>query len=352
MVHPLDPDTKPVDPIEQRRAVRAAAQVEVAKPKSTFKTCAREYIALQRPAWGNPKHAMQWDSTLSTYAYPVFGDLPVDVVDTGLVLQALEPIWTTKTETASRVRQRIEAVLNYAKVKQLRNGENPARWRGHLDNVLPSPSEVSPVKHFRALHYNDVGEFMHKLRLQNGVAARALEFGALTVMRIGSVRKARKTEIHLAERVWTVPPVHLKKRKGREIQPLRVPLSPSALAIANQMMADYPDSEYLFPGDVPGKPLSDNATRALLIRMAYNAATTTHGFRSTFKDWAHEVCEPHFPDDVIETAMAHVIGNTVRAAYQRGDLFERRRELMDAWARYCAPPAANVVQMKNRTAAG
>jgi integrase len=251
-------------------------------------------------------------------------------------LQALEPIWATKTATANRIRQRIEAVLDYAKVKGLRDRDNPARWRGNLEHALPRPANVAPVKHFRALNYTEISDFMRKLRQRRGIAARALEFAVLTNLRIGSVRKAHQDEIDLVNKIWTVPPPNLKHRKGQEPKPLRVPLSPPAHALAERLMARYPESEYLFPGQVPGEPFSENATVGVLKRTGYHDVATTHGFRSTFKDWAHEVCEPRPPDDVIEMAMAHTIGDGVEAAYRRGELFEKRRKLMDAWAEYCA----------------
>jgi integrase len=273
----------------------------------------------------------------------------VDAIDTKPVLQVLRPIWTTKTITAKRLRQRIEAVLDYAKAKGLRDGDNPARWRGHLEYALPKPAAVATVKHFRALPYSEIGDFMRKLRLCGGVPARLLEFAVLTNLRVGSVRKARKDEIDLEKMIWTIPPPHLKHRKGQEPKPLRVPLSPPAMSIVQRMMADYPSSKYLFPGRVPGQPVSESVTDKVLKRTGYHDEATTHGFRSTFKDWAHEVCEPRPPDDVIEMAMAHRISDGVEAAYRRGELFEKRRMLMDAWANYCAR-GDNVVQLPSRTA--
>jgi integrase len=336
MVHPVDPSVAPVDPIDHRRALRATAKIEAAKPRATFEKCARQYISLQRATWRDPKSIQQWENTLQTYVYPVFGDLPVESIAAGHVLQALEPIWATKTATANRIRQRIEAVLDYAKVKGLRDRDNPARWRGNLEHALPRPANVAPVKHFRALNYTEISDFMRKLRQRRGIAARALEFAVLTNLRIGSVRKAHQDEIDLVNKIWTVPPPNLKHRKGQEPKPLRVPLSPPAHALAERLMARYPESEYLFPGQVPGEPFSENATVGVLKRTGYHDVATTHGFRSTFKDWAHEVCEPRPPDDVIEMAMAHTIGDGVEAAYRRGELFEKRRKLMDAWAEYCA----------------
>jgi integrase len=349
MVHPVDPEVKPLDPIERRRALRAAAKVEAAKPRATFKQCAQEYIALQRAAWRSRKTGPQWENALATYVYSVFGDVPVDSIETEAVLEVLRPIWKTKTVTAKRIRQRIEAVLDYAKAKGLRDRDNPARWRGQLEYALPKPATVTTVKHFRALPYTKIGDFMRKLRLCDGVPARALEFAVLTNLRIGSVIKAHKDEIDPVKMIWTVPPPHLKHRKGQEPKPLRVPLSPPAMSIVEQMVTDYPSSKYLFPGRVPGQPLSESVTGKVIKRCGYHDLTTTHGFRSTFKDWAHEECEPRPHDDVIEMAMAHTIGDAVEAAYRRGELFDKRRKLMDAWAEYCAR-GDNVVQLPNRTA--
>ena len=348
MLHPVAPDVAPIDPIEHRRALRAAAKVEAAKPRATFEECARQYVALQRASWRNPKSLQQWENTLATYIYPVFGELPVESIVAGHVLEALAPIWATTNATANRIRQRIEAVLDYAKVKGLRDRDNPARWRGNLEHALPRPTAVAPVKHFRALHYTDIGDFMRTLRQRRGTTARALEFAVLTNLRIGSVRKARRDEIDPVNKIWTVPPPNLKHRKGQEPKPLRVPLSPPAFAIVERLMTTYQDSEYLFPGQVPGAPLSENATVGVLKRTGYHDVATTHGFRSTFKDWAHEVCEPRPTDDVIEMAMAHTIGDGVEAAYRRGELFDKRRKLMDAWADYCVR-SDNVVQLPSRT---
>jgi integrase len=348
MVHPVDPTVAPLDPIEHRRAMRTAAKIAAARLRATFEECARQHIAMQRATWRNPKSLREWENTLATYVYPVFGDLPVEVIDTEHVQEALKPIWTTKTVTAKRLRQRVEAVLDYAKAKGLRAGDNPARWRGHLEYALPKPATVTTVKHFRALPYSEIGDFMRKLRLCSGVPARFLEFSVLTNLRVGSVRKARKDEIDLVKMVWTVPPPHLKHRKGQEPKPLRVPLSTPAMAIAQRMMTDYPGSKYLFPGRVPGQPVSESVTDKVLKRCGYYELTTTHGFRSTFKDWAHEVCEPRPTDDVIEMAMAHTIGDGVEAAYRRGELFDKRRRLMDDWADYCAR-SDNVVQLPSRT---
>ena len=357
--------TASVDPLDHRRALERAAQVAAqieAAEAVTFRECAKEHIKAHCGNWRNAKHAKQWEATLATYAYPLLGDLPPAVIDVNLVMKVLKPIWNTKTETAKRLRGRIEVVLDAAKVRKLRDGENPARWKGNLQHLLASPSRIAPVEHWPALPYERIGEFMADLRQKEESCGRlATEFTILTNMRTGSVRQARKSEIDLAEAVWTVPARHLKGQKGKMLKPLKVPLSPPALAIAKKMLAAYPDSEFLFPGDTPGKPISNNTMLKLLKGMGYRESNeadarivVVHGFRSTFKDWAHEVCTPRFPDDVIEMAMAHAIDDAVEAAYRRGDLFKKRQQLMDAWASYCGcetAPSANVVDYNERRAA-
>jgi len=347
----------PIDPLEHRRALFKAAQVKAAKTL-TFRECAQQFILSHRAGWRNEKHAKQWETTLATYVHPVMGDLPVDTIDTGLVMKVLLPIWHTKNATAKRVRGRIEEVLDWAKVLKWRDGENPARWRGHLEHLLPST--VAPVEHWPALPYKKMGEFMADLRQkEESVGRLATEFTILTNLRTGSVREARKGEFgDLADRVWTVPPAHLKHKKGKEPKPLKVPLSAPALAIVKQMMAAYPESELVFPGEKPGRPMSEQTMLMLVRRMGYKESddpdarvVVTHGFRSTFKDWAHECT--NFPAAAIEIAMAHAIDDAVEAAYRRGDLFEKRQQLMDAWARFCDRPRAavsngKVVQLASR----
>jgi integrase len=305
----------------------------------TFKDCAERYIEAHRPGWKNPKHAKQWPSTLEDYVYPVFGPIPVQAVDVGLVMKALEPIWKTKPETASRVRGRIESILDWATARGYRQGENPARWRGHLDKLLPARGKVQKVKHHAALPYGEMGDFVAELRGQEGVAARALEFLILTATRTGEVIGARWDEFDLAKKVWTVPGERMKAGKEH-----RVPLSERALAIIEEMKGQgVNDHPFLFPGGRPGKPLSNMAMLKLLQRMD-RGDLTAHGFRSTFRDWAAEMT--HFPTEVAEMALAHTVSDKVEAAYRRGDLFQKRRELMEAWARYCEPkPGSNVVPL-------
>jgi integrase len=323
-----------IDPIEARRAERARQRLEAAKA-ITFKECAESYINAHRAGWRNEKHKYQWPATLDAYAYPFIGTLPVQAIDTGLVLKVLEPIWTVKPETASRVRQRIESILDFAKVRCYRDGENPARWRGHLDKLLPALSKVRDVQHLAALPYAELPAFMVSVRAREAIAARALEFLILTAARTGEVIGARWNEIYLLDKTWTVPPARMKARREH-----RVPLSQRALAILDEMQAARHGDDgnaFVFPGPKAGKPLSNMAFLMLLRRMKRDDLTA-HGFRSTFRTWAAE--RTNFPREVIEAALAHTIGNKVEAAYQRGDLFEKRGRLMEAWAHFCATAPA------------
>jgi integrase len=331
-----------VDPIEVRKARREQAALDAAKTL-TFKEAAATYVTSHKPGWRNRKHASQWENTLATYAQPVLGRLSIQAIDTGLVLKVLRPIWSTKPETASRVRSRIEAILDWARVQKLRQGENPARWRGHLDHVLPAPSKVRRVKHHAALAYAELPDFMSKLLAQEGAAARALEFTILTAARTGDAIGAVWDEVNTSDKVWTVPADRMKA--GREH---RVPLSSPALAILRDEH-DLRTSDYVFPGGKRGKSLSNMAMTGLLRRMG-RGDITVHGFRSTFRDWAAECT--NFPSEVVEMALAHAVGNKVEAAYRRGDLFDKRRRLMDEWATYCNTPAADardkVIPMRRR----
>lgn len=310
-----------IDPIEARQRVRSAAQLDAAKAM-TFDACAEAYIEAHKKGWRNEKHVDQWRNTLATYASPVFGALPVQAVDTGLVMRVIEPIWGHKTETATRVRGRIESVLDWAATRGYRQGENPARWRGHLQNLLPKRSKVQRVEHHAVLPFVQISEFIASLRQQNGTSPLALEFTILTAARTGEVIGATWDEIDLAERAWTVPAERMKG--GREH---RVPLCAQALRILERFRAL--DDKYVFPGGKRGRPLSNMAMLELLKRMG-RPDLTVHGFRSTFRDWAAETT--HFPNEMVEMALAHIIENKVEAAYRRGDLFQKRRELMDAWA--------------------
>jgi integrase len=323
------------DPIEERKAARMQAKLDAAKAM-TFQQCGERYIATQKAAWRNGKHAAQWPATLGTYVYPVFGALPVQAIDTALVIKAIEPIWTEKPETASRVRGRIEAILDWAKASGFRAAENPARWRGHLDNLLPNKTKVRRVEHHAALPFAEIGAFMVELRVQQGVGARALEFAILTSARTGEVIGAKGDEFDLAERLWTVPAERMKAGKEH-----RVPLSDAAIAILEELQR-VGDSNFAFPGGRTGQPMSNMAMTMTLRRMG-RGELTVHGFRSSFRDWAAE--RTGFPAEVAEMALAHTVGDKVEAAYRRGDLFQKRRQLMDAWARFCttAPAAGGKV---------
>jgi integrase len=314
-----------LDPIENRKVERLQAQLAAAR-SMTFDQCRDAFIEAHKSAWRNAKHRAQWTNSLATYVGPVFGSMPVQSVDVALVTKVLEPIWSTKPETASRVRGRIERVLDWAKVRGFRQGENPARWRGHLDALLPANSKVRKVKHHAALPYVQIEAFMAALRTRAAVAARALEFTIFTAARTGEVLGARWEEIDFQAKVWVVPANRMKS--GREH---RVPLSRPAISVLKEMQARHQD-DLVFPSDRHGKPLSNMAMLMVLRRMD-RADLTAHGFRSTFRDWAAECT--NFPREVAEAALAHVVGDKVEAAYRRGDLFEKRRHLMDAWATHC-----------------
>jgi integrase len=329
------------DPIEVRKAERAKEKLETARTM-TFRQCAEAYIKAHAEGWKNEKHAAQWPATLGSYAFPVFGDLPVAAVDTALVTKVIEPIWSTKTETASRVRGRIESVLDWATARGHRQGENPARWRGHLENLFPARSKVRRVEHHAALPYVEIGAFMADVRQQEGFAARTLEFAILTAARTGEVIGARWEEFDLAERFWAIPAERMKAGKEH-----RVPLSDAALAIVEKM-AEVRQGDFVFPGGKTGRPLS-NMSMLVLLRQMGRGDLTVHGFRSSFRDWAAE--RTNFPAEVAEMALAHTVGDKVEAAYRRGDLFQKRRQLAEAWARFCATPlpsAAKVVQIGQR----
>jgi integrase len=310
------------DPLELKRQTRARQRLETAKGM-TFKDCAERMMASYQAAWKSPKHKQQWRNTLASYAYPTFGDLPVGSVDTGLVLKALEPIWATKPETAGRVRGRVEAVLDWAKARGYRDGENPARWRGHLDKLLPNRRKVRSVRNHPAMPYSDLPVFMAELRSRQSVSARALEFAILTAARTGEVIGAKLSEIDLDNAVWTVPADRMKANKEH-----RVPLPPRAVEIVRELPRD---GDYVFPGGRAGKPLSNMALLELMRGM--RPEYVPHGFRSTFRDWAAE--RTSHPSEVVEQALAHAIESKVEAAYRRGDLFEKRRQLMADWASYC-----------------
>ena len=314
-----------VDPIHAKRERKAVAQLDAAR-MITFSQCAAAYMENHRSAWTNPKHAAQWESTLRNFAYPVFGNLPVAAIDTALVVRVLDPIWSKKSETAARLRGRIEAVLDFARVRGHREGENPARWKGHLNEALPAIRQVRKVKHHAALPYDEIGTFLADLRQREGGAAAALEFAILTAARTAEVIGARWSEIDMKNGVWTIPGDRMKA--GLEH---RVPLSDQTLAVLRSMEAQKVN-DIVFSGQKRGRALSNMALLMMLRRMG-RADITAHGFRSTFRDWAAE-CTTVAPE-VAEAALAHVVGNKVEAAYRRTDLFEKRRLLMQQWGCYC-----------------
>jgi len=330
-----------LDPIEARDGIRKAAAVDAARAV-TFREAAERYIDAHRSGWRNAKHAAQWPSSLERYAHPVVGALPVAAVDTALVLKCIEPVWTAKPETAGRVRGRIELVLDWATARGYRTGDNPARWRGHLDKLLPARSKVARVKHHAALPYVEIPPFMARLRDRSDNSSRALEFAILTGSRTGEAIGARLDEIDLGARLWTIPGERMKG--GREH---RVPLSDRALEIVRTMPRD---GDFVFPGAKAGKPLTNMALLMTLRRMGRDDLTA-HGFRSSFRDWAAE--QTAFPAEVAEMALAHAVGDKVEAAYRRGDLLAKRRQLAEAWAKFCASPGtagAAVLPIKGKRA--
>ena len=314
-----------IDPLEERQrmvadALATAQAAEIAGV--TFKAVAEAYIAANEASWRNAKHRQQWRNTLATYVYPEIGELPVADVGTPHVLKILEPIWRAKAETASRVRGRLETVLDAAKARGYRTGENPARWRGHIAQILPARARLTRGHH-KALPYEAVPTFMQALREREAVAALALEFAALTATRTGEVLGAVWEEVDLEKAIWTIPPARMKASKEH-----RVPLSPRAVEILESVKPL--SNPLVFPAAKGGK-LSGMAMTMLLRRMKVDA--TVHGFRSAFRDWAAECTG--YAHEVCEMALAHVIGNKAEAAYRRGDLFEKRRRLMAEWATYC-----------------
>lgn len=341
------------DPLELKRIARADSQAEAEKADlhlTTFRTAASEYILKNRSGWSNDHHAWQWQNSLELYAFPTFGDLPAQLVSTEDVLAALTPIWETKTETATRVRQRIESILDYAKVKGYRTDDNPARWRGHLEHILPKPSSVRAVKHQPAVPFKRMGEFMQDLRPREGSGASALEFAILTASRSGEVRGARWGEIDLVERVWTVPAERMKGRKDH-----LVPLSGRAVQIL-QGIPRVAGQDLIFAGQKLDAPLSDRTLLAVVIRInkdrraanepewvdaKTNVTVVPHGFRSSFRDWAAEVTD--YPNEMGELALAHAVGDKVEAAYRRGSMFEKRRRMMEDWAAWCDSKSTGVL---------
>jgi integrase len=337
-----------IDPLAARDAATAAAKAaaqDAAAKAVTFREAAQRFVDGHSATWRNPKHAAQWGSTIDAYANPVFGDVPVSNVEVAHVLTALEAIWLTKPETANRLRGRIEKVLDFAKAHGWRSGENPAAWKGNLALTLPARSKVRKVEHHAALPWREIGGFMVTLRNQAGIGALALGFGILTAARSGEVRGTCWREIDLSTATWVVPARRMKGDREH-----RVPLSEPALTILREMatarLTDDADA-LVFPGRDPRRPLSDMSLTAVLRRMK-RGDLTAHGFRSTFRDWVAEGTA--YPAELAEMALSHAVGNKVEAAYRRGDLFEKRRRLMDDWAAFCSTPStkegSNVVALR------
>lgn len=316
-----------IDPVEQRHQERLAMDARQ-KKLVDFDSCAQKYIEGHASSWSNQKHRKQWESTLLTYASPVFGKRPVSEIDTNLVLQVLEPIWAVKTETAQRLRERIEKVLAWAKLRGYREGDNPAQWKDHLEQLLPKPTRVKRVKHHAALPFSQLPDFMKELRQSDALASLALQFTILTACRTSEVIGAKWSEFDLTKSVWTIPLERMKTRCEH-----RVPLSKQVLSIIDSLQPlKVGDDPWLLPGGKMGKPMTNMAMLKLLERMK-KEGITVHGFRSTFRDWVSETTD--YRGEVAEMALAHAIESAVEAAYRRGDLFKKRVTLMQDWANFC-----------------
>ena len=335
---------KGIDPIEQslqdQKRTEAANKENKIKNEmnlATFDSVALEYIESKKAEWKNAKHQQQWVNTLTTYAFPSIGKMPVADIETAHVLAVLKPIWNTKTETATRVRTRLEAVLSYAEAKNWRTGGNPARWRGHLSAILPSPQKLKDRKHHSALPYGELPQFMSILSNTDGMGARALEMTILTATRTKESLGAKWSEIDLDNRVWTIP----KERMKAGVEH-RVPLSDQAIKVVTKM-ADNKMSDYVFPNRTSGQPMS-NAGMSSVLKRLERTDITVHGFRSTFRDYVAE--KTNTPERTAEAALAHKLKDTSEAAYQRGDLIEKREILMQTWANYCFSTGEKVVRLQ------
>jgi integrase len=324
-----------VDPLEHRKLEKSANTIAAAQ-SMTFDECAASYIKAHEVGWRHSKHRLQWSSSLARYVSPAFGAVSVSSINVGTVMAVLEPLWTKTPETASRVRGRIERILDWARVRGFREGENPARWRGHLDHLLPAPTKVRKVKHYRALPYTDIAAFVAELRSRGGVGASALEFLILCAARSSEVAGVRWTEIDRGARMWIVPPERMKGGRGH-----RVPLSSAAMAVLDRMKAA--GGEFVFSNE-PGRGLGKGA----LAKQIKGRNCTVHGFRAAFKTWASE--RTNFPRELVEAALAHVLDDKTEEAYLRGDMLEKRRRLMTAWAEFCAKPASAATVIPLRTA--
>jgi len=336
-----------VDPMDHREAEAESRKAKVETVPS-FTQAAAAFIRAHRRSWANRKHAHQWVATLKTYARPVVGAKPVDQITTEDVLKILSPIWTTKTETAKRVQGRVENILDFAAARKWRDPLNPARWRGHLDKLLPRPTRVKKVTHHPAMPYQEVPAFMLELGGMDSVSALALRFLILTACRTGEVLGAQWSEIDLEAAIWTVPASRMKAKREH-----RVPLSGAALTVL-EALPRIVGNPYVFTGARHGRPISNMALLQLMRGMGYGVggdrgAYVPHGFRSAFRDWSGEISS--FPRDVCEMALAHVVENKVEAAYRRGDLFEKRRAMMTSWADWCGKPTPAVARIRGKRTA-
>lgn len=313
-----------VNPLTEKRN-QEQKQLLANAATMSFKECADAYINIHKHGLKNKKHIQQWENTIAQYCYPLIGQLSVADIDTALVVKCLEPIWITKNETASRLRGRMEQVLSWATVSKYRTGDNPARWRSHLDKLLPKPSKVQNTKHHPALPYGEIAAFMKQLQQQDGIAAKCMQFTILSVARTNESIGATWDEIDLDAKLWMIPSDRMKAKKEH-----RVPLSDKCVDLLNEMQS-FKVNDFVFPGQ--GKGLSNMAMLKLLDRME-RKDITVHGFRSTFRDWAAETTA--YPGETVEMCLAHTIKNQAEAAYRRGDLLEKRLCLMNDWARFCS----------------
>ena len=329
-----------IDPLEARNAEREAARAALALAAAkamTFAEAANAYYQIHEAGWSNEKHRQQWQNTLRDYVLPKIGPLAVADIDVGQVLRCIEPDWQTKTQTMMRVRARIESVLAWATVRGYRSGDNPAKWRGHLSEVLPAPNSVTPIVHHDALPYAELPKFMAELRAVEGIAARALEFLILTACRTGEVAGARWAEVDFKNATWTIPKSRMKAKRMHV-----VPLSKHAIELLTALPRE---AEFVFPSVAEaGASISTMALLRALRRLRDNIAV--HGFRSTFSDWAHETT--NFPNHVIEISLAHSVGSGTEKAYRRGDMVVKRTKLMETWAGYCFAPPAEVVLLSKK----
>jgi integrase len=340
-----------IDPLAEKQAATIISKADRAK-SVTFDWCSKQYIAAHAIAWRNEKHAAQWTNTLAKYASPVIGDLDVRKIETAHIMQIIEPFWHVVPETAARVRGRIETVLDWATVHKYRTGDNPSRWRGHIEMLLPKRDKAASVEHHPALPFAKIHSFMTALRNQEGLAARGVEFAILTAARSGEIRGATWVEIDLDAGLWTIPAARMKGKREH-----RVALSVEAKTVIERMK-EIKSSDLVFPGIKEGKALSDMSLTAVLRRMDAEKLSagdkgwrdengdriTVHGFRSTFRDWAAEVTD--YPNEMGEMAIAHAVSNAVEAAYRRGDMLEKRRAMMQDWSNYCSRNVKSIAVIK------